>query len=95
MDRVKNILGDREVDFVFIDGDHTYEGVKQDFEMYSPLVKDGGIVAFHDIVAHPVETGCEVNRLWDEIKESKYEYTEIVSDWNQGMCGIGLLQWRT
>ncbi|MFB6177607.1 MAG: class I SAM-dependent methyltransferase [Halobaculum sp.] len=38
------------VDFLFIDGDHTYEGVKQDFEMYSDLVADGGIVAFHDIV---------------------------------------------
>jgi predicted O-methyltransferase YrrM len=40
-------------DFLFIDGDHTYEGVKQDFEMYSQLVSDGGIIALHDIVSHP------------------------------------------
>jgi hypothetical protein len=55
------------------------------------LVKKSGIIAIHDIVIHPIETGVEVNRLWDEIKESKYEYTEIVSDWNQGTCGIGVL----
>jgi hypothetical protein len=30
------------VDFLFIDGDHTYEGVKKDFEMYSPLVRREG-----------------------------------------------------
>jgi predicted O-methyltransferase YrrM len=96
LDRVKNILGNREVDFVFIDGDHAYEGVKKDFEMFTPLVKKGGIIAFHDIVVHPAEIGCDVNRLWDEIKESKkYDYTEIVSDWNQGQSGIGILRWRT
>lgn len=35
-------------DFLFIDGDHTREGVRLDYEMYSPLVRKGGIVAFHD-----------------------------------------------
>lgn len=44
---------EEEVDFLFIDGDHTYEGVKQDFEMYKKLVSDDGIIAFHDIVYHP------------------------------------------
>lgn len=46
-------ISDGSVDFLFIDGDHTYEGVKQDFEMYSELVSDGGIIALHDIVTHP------------------------------------------
>jgi predicted O-methyltransferase YrrM len=41
-----------DVDFLFIDGDHTYEGAKEDFETYSSLVSDGGTVAFHDIVPH-------------------------------------------
>ena len=36
------------IDFLFIDGDHSYEGVKQDFEDYSPLVRTGGIAACHD-----------------------------------------------
>lgn len=35
-------------DFLFIDGDHTYEGVRADWLAWSPLVRPGGVVAFHD-----------------------------------------------
>jgi hypothetical protein len=35
-------------DFIFIDGDHTYDAVFQDFEMYLPKVKKGGLVFMHD-----------------------------------------------
>lgn len=38
------------IDFLFIDGDHTYEGVSADFAAWSPLVRRGGLVAFHDTV---------------------------------------------
>lgn len=37
-----------EYDLVFIDGDHTFEGVKLDWNYYGNLVRPGGIVAFHD-----------------------------------------------
>lgn len=47
---VNDQVTDGEIDFLFIDGDHTYDGVRQDFEMYSELVADDGIVALHDIV---------------------------------------------
>ena len=48
-------------DFGFIDGDHSYEGVKADWENYGPMCK---VVGFHDI-AGPVE-GCV--RFWNELK---------------------------
>ena len=91
LEKIQAILNSEEVDFLFIDGDHTYEGVRKDFEMYSPLVKSGGIVGFHDIVVHPPESGCEVDRFWGEIKV-EYNSKEIVRDWNQKWAGIGLLR---
>lgn len=62
----------------------------KDFEMYCPLVRRGGMVVFHDIVKHPPKTGCEVDRLWNEIKHS-YPHIEIVRDWSQGWAGIGIV----
>lgn len=41
------------IDFLFIDGDHTYEGVQIDWESWTPYLKRGGIVALHDSRAHP------------------------------------------
>ena len=35
-------------DFIFIDGDHTYDAVKRDFEDWFPLLASGGVLAFHD-----------------------------------------------
>jgi hypothetical protein len=75
---------------MLIDGDHTYAGVKQDFEMYSPFVREGGIVAFHDLVKHPVETGCEVESFWKEVRLS-HRYEEFIEDPQQGWGGIGVL----
>ncbi len=39
---------DIQIDFLFIDGDHSYEGVKTDFELYSKLLSNRGIIAIHD-----------------------------------------------
>jgi hypothetical protein len=38
----------RPIRFLWIDGDHTYEGAKLDFDLFMPYVVDGGIVALHD-----------------------------------------------
>ena len=53
---------------LFIDGDHEYEGVKQDLEMYVPLVKPGGKILMHD-VCEPTLPG--VRRAMDEFLETK------------------------
>jgi cephalosporin hydroxylase len=89
-DLVQSLLGGVPLDFLFIDGDHTYDGVRADFEMYAPLVRKGGIIAFHDIVKHPPQVECEVDRFWDEVK-IRYSHNEIIKDPSQGWAGIGLL----
>jgi predicted O-methyltransferase YrrM len=96
--KIKAILRDNKVDFLFIDGDHSYEGVKKDFEMYSPLVRKGGIIAFHDIIPDyytrygikTISYAGEVYKFWNEIKE-KYEHLEIVKDRNQDGSGVGII----
>lgn len=88
--KVKEQLKNNRIDILFIDGDHSYNGVKKDFEMYSPLVKDNGIIAFHDIVENTTPKDSNVNRFWNEIKNN-YEYIEFVDDYNQIDCGIGIL----
>jgi predicted O-methyltransferase YrrM len=39
---------DLGIDFIFFDGDHSYEGVKKDFDLWSPKMKNGSVMVFHD-----------------------------------------------
>jgi predicted O-methyltransferase YrrM len=48
-DAVKN-YEDESLDFVYIDADHEYEGVKRDIELWFPKVKKGGVIAGHDYI---------------------------------------------
>jgi cephalosporin hydroxylase len=87
-ERVQSIFGRNPIDFVFLDGDHTYEGVKKDFEFYSKLVRKGGVIAFHDIANHPPESSCRVDKFWNEIK--KEDSKELIEDREQQWAGIGV-----
>jgi cephalosporin hydroxylase len=89
---IKKILRNCKIDFLFHDADHSYEGVKKDFEMYSPMVRKGGIIAFHDIVTSSVicPHGWDVSKFWNEIK-NRYNYIEIIENKNQIAGGIGIL----
>lgn len=78
-------------DAILIDGDHTYEGVKADWENYRDMAP---IVAFHDIVGHDqfekvTRRGVEVPRLWAEIKASGANVVEFVSPGSA--MGIGVV----
>ena len=99
--RVQAKLGGRAVDFLFIDGDHSYKGVKADFELYAPLVRSGGIIALHDIVAdhrtrYGRETGCyagEVHQYWQELK-ARYDCEDLIENPEQDGFGIGVVRVR-
>jgi len=48
---------DQPIDVLHIDGDHSYEGVKRDFDIWSVHVRSGGVVLFHDIESFPDDVG--------------------------------------
>jgi predicted O-methyltransferase YrrM len=89
--KVQNILGNTKIDFLFIDGDHSYEGVKQDFLFYSKYVRKEGIIAFHDIMNDNLPGNvCDVDKFWARIK-TVYKHREIVADKKQIGAGIGII----
>lgn len=90
VEQVKSLLAGRRIDFLFIDGDHTYDGIKQDFELYSPLLAPRGLMAFHDIATDDGHENYGVTRFWHEVKQGR-NFIEIVEQPPRGIAGIGVL----
>lgn len=87
VEQIKRLLNGRTIDFLFLDGDHTYDGVKKDWDLYSPMVTQGGVIAFHDVASSYDNT--QVKRFWDGIK-SAFPHREYLAD-PDGRFGIGVL----
>ena len=83
----------RPVDLLFIDGDHSYEGVKRDWDLFVPFVKPFGIVVFHDttweVSEHRLQARPDmgVPRFVDELREAGYPVLTIDRDY-----GVSLVQ---
>ena len=90
LEKVKKVLNGKKVDFLFIDADHEYEGVKQDFLQYKTLVSDNGLIGFHDI-AHNPNPIYGVEKFWNEIKND-YKFHEFIKNKDQGGYGIGVIE---
>jgi len=61
----RQLAGD-PLDVLVIDGDHSYAGVKRDFELYTPLVRPGGLILLHDVVSTK-DARVDVPRFWREL----------------------------
>jgi len=90
--QVQSMFSLEPIDFAFIDGDHTYEGVKSDFQLYGPLVRAGGIIALHDICPRPESSDIQVDRFWNEIK-TNCQTQEIIAPSGTGrQIGSGIVR---
>lgn len=80
------------VDFLLIDGDHTYDGASADWRTYSPLVRSGGFIALHDIQDWAPENRqdeIQVWRLWTELRK---EFPNAIEFCRPDSAGIGLIR---
>lgn len=87
-----------QVDFLFIDADHTYDGVRADLAMYYPFLRPGGLLALHDVCVHPGNPEVGVPQLWEELKAGLFAHTlEVVAELTaepRTWGGIGVLRRR-
>ena len=95
---IQSLLAGRKLDFLFIDGDHRYEGVRSDFETYTSLMRPGGIIALHDVAAprpdrQPMNGSNpgDVPRFWADLTGDRPGKT-FVDPAGHGCFGIGLIQ---
>jgi len=98
---LETVLAGRRIEYAFIDGDHTYEGVRQDFDLCRRFAAPGAVIAFHDIVDQPNSAYVSatrsqevadwaVHRFWKELKR-EYDHDEFIHDPMQEGYGIGVV----
>jgi glycosyltransferase involved in cell wall biosynthesis len=87
LNRWMELAEGKAIDFIFIDGSHQYEDVLKDFEMSFPLVKDGGWIAFHDVI----NTWPGPDRVWNNIAKLRlvnHQYSSSLACGQKNLMAI-------
>lgn len=68
-----NKYKERHYQYIYIDADHSYEGVKSDYEHYWPKLDKNGFMVFHDVVVKNYKKlkGFGVWKFWNELSNNK------------------------
>lgn len=80
VDKLKEMLNGRQIDLLFIDGNHTYEGVASDYVIYGTLTKH--LIAFHDVFSVLEDRALGVNRYWNGIIKEGQLMTAVFHRYN-------------
>jgi predicted O-methyltransferase YrrM len=76
------ILGAMQIDFIFIDGDHSFNGLRDDWEAWSSFLETNGIIALHDScssLTRNIDDAGSVRFTQEVIKQDqRFELIEIV-----------------
>jgi hypothetical protein len=78
-------FGDGTIDLLHIDGLHTYEAVRRDFDRWFPKVRAGGVILLHDVVGR--SPGFEVWRFWEELA-ARYPNFAFHHSWGLGVVRV-------
>jgi predicted O-methyltransferase YrrM len=97
--KVKRNLNNHLFDLLFIDGDHSLEGIMNDYVRYSPLVRKGGLIVLHDIQplrrqdpnVRSAEYVGKVPLFWKMLRDSGLKTMEIIENRNQSGAGLGII----
>lgn len=96
IEQTKQLIGNHDIDLLFIDGAHDYTDTRQDFDNYAPFVQHGGMIVFHDGTCN----GHVRRVIQEEVtlrypighKESAFPYKHHCQfDSKEGHCGITVL----
>jgi len=77
---------DKSIDILHIDGLHTYDAVKHDYQTWLPKLKDESAILFHDINVREQDFG--VWKLWEEIRHDHITY-EVMNGHGLGILVFG------